>query len=327
MENELSSTDVEANEDANGKPVWYKYSSIENEKEMSRYQTPSDTFVVTEKVDGSNFCMSVPEDPAEPLEFYTRNLRLGPTDDFLGFRSNDGLMARFTSLASIVRSSEYKSGLVYGELFGGYYTKPVEEVKGRKVERRKPVQKNVEYSPCHHFVAFDFRPRASAFLGWSDFCETIPEAYRVSSLFEGSLTSSVEWCASNHTFRTSFGEDHPEANRTVEGFVLRRVSNSGIKFKYRTPAFLDKPDEGARASSVKTEKPRPEFPASLTRQRFLSAVTKIPREADGKIHMKYVPALTDELVADVTKEDGVVLEKKTVGWFVREEVMEFNSKV
>lgn len=302
---------------------WCKYPSIENEKVLAQYEWPSHEFVVTEKVDGANFCMLVPADAEQPLEFYTRNLRLGPADSFMGFRSNERLVQRFESLAAIVRDSKHKSGLVYGELFGGFHTKIKAEGGGPS---RKPIQKRVEYSSDHHFLAFDFRAEGSAFLGWTDFCELIPEPFRVSALCVGPLHECLSWCVHHLDFRTQFGDDHPAAARTVEGFVLRHADRSDVKFKFRTPTFVDE-EEVPRTPKVKTAKPKPTFPASLTRARFLSAVTKIPRDEEGRVAMKHIPVLVEELFEDVRKETGEALDKKIVGWFVREEIEEYNRGV
>jgi len=124
-----------------------------------------DSYVVTEKVHGANFCViaSKPSpDSAVIVRFAKRTAIIGgleDAEDFYGCRSA-GLLRHLAPSAEgafqiLEASDSQESPLqavhVYGELFGGCYPHPdVPAIPGMQ-----PVQVGVWYAPDLHFMAFD----------------------------------------------------------------------------------------------------------------------------------------------------------------------------
>ena len=132
------------------------YEKIPRRLKRSGGRLKNATWVVTEKVHGANF------------SFFNRhgNLRvakrrgiLNTNDNFFSFqqlvsRMRSQMMALFGSLQAELHPTvapEYKTFIVYGELFGGGYPHPnVEHTVDTPL-----VQHGVYYSPNIHFCAFD----------------------------------------------------------------------------------------------------------------------------------------------------------------------------
>lgn len=131
--------------------------------------TESDSYVVTEKVHGANFCAiaAFPGDvgPTAPVEvrFAKRNAIIGTAEDaqdLFGCRSSGLLAALVPRVEAVLRrmTQEVEEGQaaivgvhIYGELFGGAYPHPDVEA----VEGLRPVQAGVWYAPDLHFRGFD----------------------------------------------------------------------------------------------------------------------------------------------------------------------------
>lgn len=294
-------------------PTWHHYPEIENEKALSECDLTSETFVVTEKIDGANFCLQVAKGAADDdVVFYSRNCRLGPTDSFFGFRDRTKhaeLWATLQEAADVVREHAGGCGLLYGELFGGYF--PHSSHRG--------VLNRVQYAPHLLFRAFDFSPDGERFYSWDEFAATFPESMRVVALHAGDLASCRAFVDANLQRRSDYATHHDEATQqVVEGFVVRRVRFSMQKYKYRVPAFSGKAIKPAARKTA----PALVFPPYLTSEIFLSALSKTPHEE--KLRKTDIPWLMKAIAADVVKDFGEKLDQKVLGAFVRGEIERHN---
>ena len=164
------STHLEAATSCKVEPLFHPYPKVPNTLgKLKKKLTAHDTWVVTEKVHGANFCCVV-AGPShhQKIQYARRKAFLGPRERFFGFR-HQGIPARYESVLLQVANAARKHisapegarVYVYCELFGGIYPHPnVGSVVGAQ-----PVQYGVSYSPGLELIAFDLAIEINPELG------------------------------------------------------------------------------------------------------------------------------------------------------------------
>lgn len=166
----------------------------------------TDTYVVTEKVHGANFCIIASRsDDFMSVKFAKRTAVLGSMDDAEDFYScrSTGLLRRLTPCGAAVLErlvgndsgdSPVKAVHIYGELFGGSYPHPdVQAIPGME-----PVQIGVWYAPDLHFMAFDVvveTCRGRSYLPFDNARNTCVQSGLMFAepLFRGTLAQCVDY--------------------------------------------------------------------------------------------------------------------------------------
>ena len=298
------------------------YSSIENSYRdlyVNKIRTyfPGETFVVQEKVHGSNF--SFYTDGKEVKVAKRKNFLEG--DEIKQFFHADTIVEKYKDkiLGVFESVKEHVNGAVaeisvHGELCGGNY--PHDDVK--KNNSVKAIQKGVYYHPDVEFIAFDIKVNGSyiGILPMNTVCvlNGIPFC---GVLFEGKLDECLEY--SNEfptTIPNMFDLPSIEGNN-CEGVVIRSKSalyapnGERLILKNKNESFNEKHGVG-KVKIKKEAKPFPEhlvkfreeIVSYITENRLRNVISKtgIPEEKN-KVFGTLIKEYNHDIIIDFLKEN------------------------
>lgn len=301
-----------------------KYNSIENlsnkllfEFKESPLYNPSDIWVVTPKIDGSNFSIYFDENmnmiPAQRSSF------ISMSSDFFNFQKVfDKYQESFKSMYNIIMNdypSINEEAIVnisfHGELCGGFYPDmPI-------LPNVKRIQKRVHYSNDTELIIFDIR----VWVGENKYyymshhhvvkyCNalTIPV---VPVLFTGYLDQCMSWshehCADPDETWKIFGMPHEVPNNIREGHVIKPLKtifkgDHRIIFKDKNEKFKENHDRGPKIER-KIEytdalmEVLEDITGYISYNRFCSVISKF-----GDYSIKNFPQLMNLMVEDIKEE-------------------------
>jgi len=201
-----------------------------NENETIRKMLDKTDWVVTEKVHGANFSITI---DAQNIYYGKRKEKLNWEDDFFGFQLMvTKLEKSFYALYEICQK-EFRAErcIIYGELFGGHY--PHEAVAQDK--RLQPIQTGIYYSPAIEFYIFDIwieNPEDAFYLDYARFSEALE---RVKLLYAKAW--AIQPLHKVLTFNTQIVSPIPAllglpplANPSwIEGVVIKPLENISVE--------------------------------------------------------------------------------------------------
>lgn len=214
-----------------------KYPSIKHAKCNTgvRVCPPDVRWVVCEKIHGANMSFYVTHDIVEPS---SRNQVVDDPDVFF---NSGSVVSRITPKLRAMYDELKRPFRVYGELFGGHYP-------GVDSERRKPVQREVLYSPRLEFTAFDVYLDDQ----WLsiDVARDILRRHHISIpriLFSGLWNEAWEWSCRHYAHPSIIpSPDLPPVRANIrEGHILRPVTEMSTRagrviFKHKNPKFQER---------------------------------------------------------------------------------------
>ena len=220
-----------------------KYPKIHNvsDKLLMRYQCSKiDTrdWVALEKIHGANMSFTLADGRIIPAR---RNAFIGDDRSFMtAGLCIDGVIEKIRNNRKLFGSDIVR---LYGELCGGLYPEP----SVLNFKDLSPVQREVYYSPIHHFVLFDVKVN-DKFLPHDEVAEigTLLNLHIAPIIAEGPLEELLEI---SPVFHTKFPETiglPPIENNYAEGLVLKpRVpifykGGDRVIIKHKNPAFAEK---------------------------------------------------------------------------------------
>jgi len=227
-----------------------RYSSIDNSYRLKtvgliQEQIPSATFVVQEKIHGSNFAFYY---DGETVRYAKRGGLLNGEETFFHYRKLDryGIEDKIKSAFEYLKSEfgdEIEQVSIHGEIFGGSY--PHDDVE--KVKDVSRVQKEVLYSPNVEFMAFDIKVN-DTFMNMDHFiglCEEL-DIPHLPILLRGTLEEALKY---NNEYQTTVPNllGYPELPDNIcEGNVIKPVktayfgNGSRIVLKNKNAKFSEK---------------------------------------------------------------------------------------
>lgn len=234
--------------------MFKKYNSIENtyrEKTVEQvylHGYGDETFVVQEKVHGSNFSFIT---DGHSISVAKRSGLIHEDEKFNNYeyvlnKYKNSVREIFRLVKSLLPETETIS--IFGELFGGSYEHP--EVANLKNMTR--IQKGVFYSPENEFYAFDICINQTEYLNVrtaNHFFEKT-EMFYAKTLFEGDFKSCLAY---PNTFESKIPEwlGLPRIEGNVcEGVVIKPVVNRFFKGGSRV-IFKNKNEKWSEKTSVK----------------------------------------------------------------------------
>ena len=296
--------------------MFNKYNSIENSyrkeflERMERRGLHAETFVVQEKVHGSNLSYFT----TDGVNFHAakRNEVLQPDEKFYNYEIVlEDLKPKFTNIWNDLKNknSNLKQLTFFGEIMGGDF--PSE--KAEKDKNAIKVQKGIFYSPKNHFYAFDILINEDIYLD-VDIANTYFEAEKLfyaKTLFKGNLEACLNYPnAFNSVIPMQLGLPDIE-NNTCEGVVIRPIKTEFFENGSRV-ILKNKNDnwkENKRFSKTfKEAEPLPE------------KITKLQEAAETFI--------TENRLNNVISKIGVVTEKdfgKILGLFSKDILEDFQK--
>jgi Rnl2 family RNA ligase len=224
-----------------------KYPSLLSESKLGDTTiVPGMTFLVTEKLHGTNMQMRISTDGE--ITAYRRNDQLREGEKFYEWERI--VTEHRDKLRDMANGKEIA---LFGEIIGGYYPGH----PSRKVDQ-KPVQKQIYYCPEYEFVAFDvYDFTTQTFWGFDellDGCKShgirvVEPWYRHMNLVD---IIAIDHNAEQSRMPYVFGLP-PIENNVIEGWVIRPEQSSywsdHTLFKWRTTCYLER-TEKKKLSSV-----------------------------------------------------------------------------
>lgn len=303
-----------------------RYNSIDNltnkaiEKlKTSKIYDPKDIWVVTEKVDGSNFAIYIDGDgvmkPAKRSTFIDKE-----KSSFFNFQDVFKKYEKgFKNIAFALMNSRTKPSHVsiHGELCGGFY-------EGLEKESRvKAVQKRVQYTNETEFIVFDiklyFEDGTAMYLPYDEVVKVCNQ-YKVPVLpiiYQGVFDDAYVW-AVNHNEDVSkvwkiFNVEIEATNNIREGNVIKPLNCdlfnglSRIIYKTKNDKFNEKEDKGKKNKKVavldmESEELIKQADNYITMNRFHSVVSKFGeytiRDFGALLHL-----MTDDIIDEMIRDE------------------------
>lgn len=308
---------------------FYKYPDIEStyrEKFIDKIieeQKDGGTWVVTEKVHGTNFSLWC---DGKQVRMAKRTCLLSDADNFYGVQAiREDLYKKMMKLFDFFCTAfalEGKIGqiVVYGELFGGVYNHP-EVTRNLKAHK---VQKGVDYSPDNHFIALDIRvdSRFVDFEVMQGACWEVGIPY-ISALMYGSMKDCLNHANDfQSTIAGLFG--FPEIKGNIcEGIVIRPCkpqflfNHSRVMLKSKNEKFAEKSRKPKKVRvtqqmSRQGEKVLKSILKYVVDNRYDSVVSKFgePKPKDfGKLQGLFAKDVLEEFEKDKKYKRYTQLEK------------------
>lgn len=299
-----------------------KYNDIENSQRTAfmdkiyKQGRSGGTWVVTEKVHGSNF--SIRYDGKQFLCGKRTSWLTGPDNEFFNYTKvlqshKNRIEALYNHLKSELKL-EFDTMTLYGELFGGSYPHP----KVKKVSDAIKVQAGIWYSPFNEFYVFDMMLDDE----YVDYDIVVDALDSFNFLYAGPLfTGSLEECLEyENKFQTKIPSilGLPEIeNNICEGVVIKP---NDARFMGHSRVILKNKNEKWKETGKKT-KVRSEFKFSdkgqdmldtlftyITENRLKNVLSK-----EGKIDHTMFGYLMKKFTEDIMKD------------FLKDEEQTFNS--
>jgi len=238
-----------------------KYSSIENsyrEAEVEKILNnvdPNTTFVVTEKIHGTNLSFLVSEDGIQVAK------RTSIISDNEKFYNADLMLEKyrdsFTKLFSFLKSqyNSIQSIQVYGEHFGGHYN-------GESDKGFKKIQQEVQYIPFTDFIVFDIGinqiidgEEVRKYLNW-DQLKIYAQNFsfkHVPELFRGSFEDCLNYDNQYITKVPELYNLEPIENNITEGNVIKTLEDIRIGKNQERVILKNKNDKFKEKGKVKSK--------------------------------------------------------------------------
>jgi Rnl2 family RNA ligase len=311
-----------------------KYTSIENTYDQDLMESirsegyENKTFVVQEKVHGSNCCFIT---DGQNVRFAKRTGFVEADEKFYNYeellvRYNDKIINLFRRVQSTY--ADLQSLSVFGEMFGGTYPHP--EVQN--YPKIMNIQKGVFYAPVHDFYGFDLYisiAETSRFLP-VDETNTFFEAenfFYAKTLFQGNLDECLQY---PNAFRSHIPEWlglPPLDDNICEGIVIRPAepvyleTGARLLLKSKNSRFAEKKSVKKREPTLFVEPTYSEPLAELlpvaeayvTENRLNNVVSKIGHVSIPKDMGKLIGLLSKDALDDFLKEHSgryALLEKR-----------------
>lgn len=214
--------------------MFHKYNKISNaydKKTLQKIPNKDDEWVVTEKIHGSNFLISIDKDNI----VCGKRTSLLNDDDIKKFCNAQEVFEKYKDLARNIWKEfcEVDTIIIYGELFGGSYP-------GYKKQTPTTVeiQKNMYYCPHNDFYAFDIkRIKDDGYVEFIDY-ETCVKLFKkfgflyAKELFRGNLKECLTWSNEHNADPSTIPKYFnlpPLDNPTIrEGHVIKPVINVSL---------------------------------------------------------------------------------------------------
>ncbi len=303
-----------------------KYHSIENRsRKVDTIRSMPDIdckpWVVLEKIHGAN--LSFTTDGVD-VRMASRTMFLTEEDSAKFFKVGDTL-GYLHPIVRNIKNAEYPDCVaitIYGELFGGRYPHP--DIVNRS--SIKPIQKNIYYSPHHHFYAFDicviYKVSESEEVEEKTYenyhrCIDIFQKYgmlHAMPLFEGNFEECLYWSALHRSDTTTlpkiFGLPALSTSNAREGHVLKPLdytlfdNGNRVIIKDKNKSF----DEIQQGGSVPTKYMDERIPILnyVTMQRLENVMSKlgdvdelVKNEKNKGLLIKY---FIEDTIEDVLKD-------------------------
>jgi Rnl2 family RNA ligase len=300
-----------------------KYTTVENTydrdlMEQVRLEGFGDrTFVVQEKVHGSNCCFVT---DGQNLRFAKRTGLVEAGEKFYDYeellaRYRDRIVSLFARVKSVY--ADVHTLQIFGEMFGGDYPHP--DIK--KDHKVLNIQKGVFYSPIHEFYGFDlyiFGSETSRYLPVDEnnaFFEAEHFLY-AKTLFRGSFDECVHFPNEFQSHIAEWLGLPPIADNICEGVVIRPAEpiylGNGLRLllKSKNSRFAEKKSIKKREPSQHVEPSYsealkellPVAEAFVTENRLNNVVSKIGHVSIPKDMGKLIGLLSKDAIEDFLKE-------------------------
>lgn len=300
-----------------------KYSSIENSfnkeflEKIREFGFDKQTFVVQEKVHGSNFSFLT-----DGIE-----IRCAKRTDFLAedekFYDYPELLERYKErviqMFNLTKSEfpELETLTIFGEMFGGNYPHPDVQKHGQIVQ----IQKGVFYAPIHEFYGFDVKVN-NIYLNVDKANELFEKAdfLYAKTLFQGDFESCLKY---PNAFQSHIAAwlNLPEIKDNIcEGVVIRPIQSTFFPNGERV-LIKNKNEKFAEKKSFKNRppKPKPEYSSALmdlctetesyiTENRLNNVISKIGEVSVPKDFGKIMGLFAKDAVDDFAKDFHVQYE-------------------
>jgi RNA ligase len=306
-----------------------QYPSLLSDRGIQSLRTVAsadDQAIVTPKFHGSNFQVFYSRETG--CLYGRRGAFLTPSEDHYGAVTTatalqiPGKVAQlFETLAA--KHPSLQSIAVFGEVYGGWYK--AEGVPFAK-PARKPVQKDVWYSPNIELIFFDVRldyassfnalsdpssigqrnalsdpssiAQRNAFMNYDDarlICESVGIPF-VPAVFRGTVSDACAWAVETADSANALQFYNPHNYPLIpdnigEGFVVRLAAETTGSDQQRPLAKI----KSTRFKEVSQPKQQSSTHSYITMSRAASIASKL---AESDIHMKNLKMLAESLVKD-----------------------------
>jgi Rnl2 family RNA ligase len=331
-----------------------KYTSIENTydndlmEQIKLEDVGNKTFVVQEKVHGSNCCFIT---DGQNVRFAKRTGFVETGEKFYDYeelfaRYNDKIISLFRRVKSTY--VDLQSLSVFGEMFGGTYPHP--DVKN--YPKIMNIQKGVFYSPVHEFYGFDlyiFLNETARYLPVDDinaFFEA-ENFFYAKTLFQGNIDECLQYPNAFQSHIAEWLNLPPIDDNICEGIVIRPVeptylqTGSRLLLKSKNSRFAEKKAVKKREPTLFVEptysEPLKELlpvaEAYVTENRLNNVISKIGHVSIPKDMGKLIGLLSKDTLEDFLKENSgryALLERseqKILNTYVNKSVTSLLKKV
>lgn len=298
-----------------------KFQSIENsyrQKEVQSVQLnfPKETFVVQEKIHGSNFSFWT---DGKTVRCAKRSNFIKENESFFGY---EALLDRYEKhilyLFEELKSDNYlcedlEELTIFGEIYGGTYPHP--DVPRENVSK---VQGGVYYSPDVNFIAFDVKANGS-YVGFKKFKTAciVGKIPFLDALYEGTFE---ECLAVGNEYPSTLPAMHglPEIEGNgCEGNVIRPINvlyfgnGKRVILKNKNEAFSEK-KQGPKKPKVQVDVPpeiqelQLEAVQYINDNRLRNVISKVG-EVSQKDFGKLLGLLSKDVMEDLAKDHPKVL--------------------
>lgn len=274
------------------------------------YDDPSIKYVVSVKVDGANFCVSIDEN--NKIHYSKRTSELERGDTFYNWESamqRDNVPEKVKQIKQLLHAVEVN---VYGELAGGKYNHP--DVPKENVSA---VQARIQYAPFVFFYAFDISivnaENRRYYLDENIFDEICKKVNLTRSIVvkTGTLQECLEYPNDfqDPVAQTLFGLP-PIENNITEGVVIKPIipiwlpngsrliiKNKNDKFKEKSCKTGKQPKNPERDLTELENKVFEWLDEYKTESRLYSVISKI-----GIVHTKDFGKIMKEFMTDLFEE-------------------------
>jgi hypothetical protein len=312
--------DADKDEDASPNPSsqWRSYPSLHKEKTLVTKIPEDVSYVVTEKIDGSNYAIELLEDGT--IQCYSRNMKLGGNVAFMGA---EALLPKWEAALGQLKQPT----LIYGEIFGHYFPNAKGHIVKDLSKKKKAIQTRLCYSPNIEFVAFDVK-RNRSFLPFFEaqaLCTRIGIRF-IDPIFTGTKLECLEWAKTHvETYRTGYQQKGAEGTRfhapIAEGFVIRDLGTEHFLLKMRAEGFWEtikprsrKPKDG--------EKDVESFREYVTDARLhtlhskMLGVSELSRETASDWITRYTEDVMQDMMEDGHERPDATLVRKAAGQLI-----------
>ena len=253
-------------------------------------------WAVTEKVHGANFSFVYSNGE---IKYAKRTGIIKPDENFYNYQVI--LPENLPKIKVIIEQVKklcpnYKTIIIYGELFGGLYP----DIQSKY----KPIQKGVYYSPDLHFYAFDIYVVEKIARYYLDFEESL-EIFESSGILYAeplaifnNLNSAIEYpIGFNSLIPKKLGLPDLKINK-AEGIVVKSMTDR-YTVKIKIPEFAE---IAYTDNTVSTSDIYKIAQAHITDNRYDNVVSKVGEEDKSLIYTMFVEDILSELTIDDNKE-------------------------